>query len=326
MADRIRALVSRLHPEVRKTLELAAGDALARTHYNLGIEHFLLSLLAPGQEMRRLTMHFDVDPDELQQQLRVVLDTFKRGNSRAPALDPALLDLLASSWMAATLDLEAQQMTAGAILLGLADKHLVPVWRDTLPGLMRISPDKLLALLKAGPGAASGAVANPSARPPRAFLSYRRSDAEAMAQMLFYCLLNQVDGIALFRDSDTLQPGMVYADMIDQTIANCDVVLVLIGKKWLNAKHADGRLRLADADDLVRLEVASALRQSKKVFPCLLNGARMPKAEQLSPDLQAVTRLHATPLSQASFDRDVKPLVDALQQLVASAPAAGRGS
>jgi hypothetical protein len=323
MTHRLRALMSRLHPEVRKALELAAGDALSRTHYHLEIEHLMLSLLAPSQEMRRLTTHFDVDPDELQHRLRAVLDTFKRGNSRAPAFAPALLDLLASSWMAATLDLEAQQVTAGAILLGLADEHLVPVWRDSLPGLMRISPDKLQAWLKAASGAASGAAADPSARPPRVFLSYRRSDAEAMAQTLFWCLLNQVDGIALFRDSDTLQPGMAYADIIDQTIANCDVVLVLIGKKWLNAKHADGRLRLADADDLVRLEVASALRQGKKVFPCLLNGARMPKAEQLSPDLQPVTRLHATPISQASFDRDVKPLVDALQQLVAGAPVAG---
>jgi hypothetical protein len=320
----IRALLNKLHPDARKAMEQAAGDTVTRTHYNVEVEHFLLALLQPGQEMRDLVTRFELDPEVLQRRLREHLDTLQRGNGRTPALSPLIATLLESAWSAASLNLGAGQITGGAILLALADERLVHVWRETLPDLGRISPAKLRALLQAGPAAAgAGAGAGSAPRPARVFLSYRRSDAEAMALILFYCLLSQIEGIQLFRDSDTLQPGMVYADMIDQTIANCDVVLVLIGKKWLGARHADGRLRLDDADDLVRLEVAAGLRQGKKVFPCLIEGARMPAAGQLPPDLQAMARIHATPLTLSSFARDVMPLVDALQRVGATSRAAG---
>lgn len=324
----LRSLLNKLHPDARTALHQAVEDTLTRTHYNVEIEHFLLVLLQPGQEMRDLVTRFEVDPDLLQMQLRVQLDTFKRGNARTPAISPLFVMLLESAWSEASLNLGAGQITGGAILLALADERLVPVWRETLPDLGRISPAKLRALLRAGPattgaGASAGAGAGSAARPARVFLSYRRSDAEAMALILFYCLLSQIEGIQLFRDSDTLQPGMVYADMIDQTIANCDVVLVLIGKKWLGARHADGRLRLDDADDLVRLEVAAGLQQGKKVFPCLIDGVRMPAVGQLPPDLQALARIHATPLTLSSFARDVMPLVDALQRVGATTGAAG---
>ena len=145
------------------------------------------------------------------------------------------------------------------------------------------------------------------------FLSYRRSDCEAAAQTMYYCLIGKVDGIQLFRDSDTLQPGMVFSDVIDQCIANCDAVVMLIGKKWLTAKGESGQLRLNEDGDWVRLEIASALRQRKRVLPCLIDGARMPSAAQLPDDLKEVAKCHATPVSMAHFDRDVGPLIKVLQ-------------
>jgi hypothetical protein len=186
-----------------------------------------------------------------------------------------------------------------------------------VPGLARISVDQLTAWLteKARSAAASTvrkAADAATADGPKVFLSYRRSDTETMAEVLFWCLMAKVDGIRLFRDKDTLQPGMVFADVIDGNIAKCDVVIVLIGKDWLTAKGKDGSLRLHAEGDWVRMEIASALRQKKRVFPCLIDGAGMPSAEELPADLQGMAALNATSISLGDVGRDVEKLLKVL--------------
>ena len=41
----LRAVIGKLNPTTRNALEGAAGLCLARTHYNVEIEHFLMKLL-----------------------------------------------------------------------------------------------------------------------------------------------------------------------------------------------------------------------------------------------------------------------------------------
>ena len=90
------------------------------------------------------------------------------------------------------------------------------------------------------------------------FISYRRDDSQAWAGRLYDALRRTFGPTRVFRDIDTLEAGVDYAEAIEQWLAKSDVVLVVIGPRWLTAADPNGRRRLDDPDDLARLEVAAA--------------------------------------------------------------------
>jgi len=73
-----------------------------------------------------------------------------------------------------------------------------------------------------------------------------------------------------------IQLGMQFADEIREQVARCDVLVALIGPGWSHASDNQGRRRLDLANDLVRLEIATALKADKRVIPVLVGGAVMP--------------------------------------------------
>jgi hypothetical protein len=313
----IRSLIDKLTPTARRAVERAAGRCLADTHFEVTVEHLLLMMLdlanagpddaAPDRDITTAFERFGIDIGKVRAQLQAELDTLRRGNTRAPTLSPDIASLLTEAWLVASLDLKATQTSSGAILIATRSEAFAGRLGETVPELSRLAPDALIQLLSPdSPTPMAGAGTG-----PKVFLSYRRSDSETMAEILFWCLMAKVDGIRLFRDKDTLQPGMVFADVIDQNIAACDIVLVLIGQDWLGAQGRDGRPRLQADGDWVRLEIASALRQRKRIFPCLIDGAPMPSAEDLPMDLQGLAALNAASISMNDVGRDADRLVKA---------------
>jgi ankyrin repeat protein len=145
------------------------------------------------------------------------------------------------------------------------------------------------------------------------FISYRRDDAMGHAGRLFDRLVQRFGESHVFRDVDTLTAGEDFADAIRERIARSDVVLVVIGKRWLNAADEQGKRRLLNQRDFVRIEVATALeRRSTKVVPVLVQEAQMPDADELPGDLASLALRHAVELRDSSFDRDVGELVQRL--------------
>jgi hypothetical protein len=131
------------------------------------------------------------------------------------------------------------------------------------------------------------------------------------ADFLFMCLRAEVPGINIFRDSDTLKPGVIFSEAIEEAIANCDVLIAIIGKKWLGVGR-EGARRIDSEDDWVRQEVATALEQKKLVIPCLVGGARLPKREELPPNLAGLTARHMVTLTQKDLRRDAQGLIEHL--------------
>jgi hypothetical protein len=59
----------------------------------------------------------------------------------------------------------------------------------------------------------------------------------------------------------------------------CRVVLVVIGPGWFDSRTDDGRRRLDDPEDHVRVEIETVLRlESLLVIPVLVRNASMPYA------------------------------------------------
>jgi WD40 repeat protein len=86
--------------------------------------------------------------------------------------------------------------------------------------------------------------------------------------------------------------------------------------RGLTATDADGRQRLDDADDIVRLEIAAALERNIRVIPILFEGAVMPRRHQLPESLARLARRNALILRHESFRADVDRLLAAIEPIL----------
>ncbi len=136
------------------------------------------------------------------------------------------------------------------------------------------------------------------------FISYRRSDSAAFAGRLADYFDFQMPDVRVFFDLVAIEPGEDFVEALRTRIASSEVVLVMIGEGWLNAVDGQGRRRLDDPADFVRLEVANALAMGTRVIPVLLDAAQMPGEDQLPGDLKPLARCNAEFIRGAAFRRD----------------------
>ena len=153
------------------------------------------------------------------------------------------------------------------------------------------------------------------------FISYRRDDAKHAAGRLVDRLTKTYAPGQLFMDVDGIEPGLDFVKVLSDKVQACDVLLAVIGPGWLDTRDAGGQRRLDSTDDFVRIEIAAALERDVRVIPLLVDGARMPTADELPAPLKGLARRQATRLAHERFGADVEMLVGALVKVVA--PRAG---
>ena len=157
------------------------------------------------------------------------------------------------------------------------------------------------------------------------FISYRRADTSGYAGWLNYCLVPVFGQSNIFRDVNTLEAGVDFRDEIARTLRQCDVVLCLIGPEWATITDADGQRRLEQPDDLVRLEVATALAPPKQtVIPILVQGATMPVDAGLPEEVRGIADLNAHVMSDGAWDQSLTQLVARLETLGVKKDAGGK--
>ena len=147
------------------------------------------------------------------------------------------------------------------------------------------------------------------------FINYRREDGRWSARSLSDRLAARFGRKQIFMDVDTLKPGVDFFRAIEKSVGSCDVLIAIIGPQWLSCREGEGRRRLDNPKDLVRVEIAAALRREIRVIPVLLDGATMPRENDLPDDLQLLVRRNALPVSDTGFDDDCKRLVAAIEQV-----------
>lgn len=148
------------------------------------------------------------------------------------------------------------------------------------------------------------------------FISYRRDDCAGHAGRLYDRLAEHFGEERVFMDIDALEPGVDFAERIDEAVGACDLLIALIGDEWLDIKDARGRRRLDDPADFVRLEVAAGLaRNGLRVVPVLVEGASMPAADDLPEDVKPLARRNAFELSDARWRYDVGRLTEQVERI-----------
>lgn len=146
------------------------------------------------------------------------------------------------------------------------------------------------------------------------FISYRREDSGAYAGRLFDRLKAEFGENQVFMDITALGPGVDFVEAIDKAVGSCKVLIALIGDRWADAPDDQGKRRLDNPEDFVRLEVSSALRGETFVIPVLVGNARMPKAKQLPDDLKPLIRRNALELSDTRWEYDVSVLIEEISK------------
>ncbi len=145
------------------------------------------------------------------------------------------------------------------------------------------------------------------------FISYRREETAGEARALLNELVKRLGEPSIFMDVDNIALGRDFRRVLEERLASCDLMLVLIGRNWLDARDEAGALRLADTNDFVRLEVATALRRDIRVTPILVQGARIPSSERLPDDLKDLAYRNGFELGHSRWESDVREMIRRLE-------------
>lgn len=150
------------------------------------------------------------------------------------------------------------------------------------------------------------------------FIGYRRDDTADVAGRIFDAMALRFGKQRIFKDVDNIGPGVDFGDYIKTVLPRCRVALVLIGPQWLDSKDESGRRRIDDDHDWVRLEIETALATpGLLVVPVLVNGARMPRGEEVPESLAPLLRRNAAIIRRdPDFHDDVERLATAIRASV----------
>jgi hypothetical protein len=109
-------------------------------------------------------------------------------------------------------------------------------------------------------------------------------------------------------DVEGIPYGVNFKANIEETLGQCEVLLVVIGDQWLSASYHDGPKkglrRLNDPEDYVRLEIELALAHNITVIPVLVENAKMPGQNDLPEELANLALLNAAEVRSGTTFRD----------------------
>ena len=145
------------------------------------------------------------------------------------------------------------------------------------------------------------------------FVSYRRDDSGGWVQTLHDRLAAHFGDANVFMDLQDISPGSDFVTTLDDSLKNTRVMLVVIGRHWLDAANSSGERRLDNPTDWVRLEIKAGLTSGKQVIPVLVNDAAMPPPERLPEDIRALARHQGVKLYPDQFAEGVARLIRAIE-------------
>jgi formylglycine-generating enzyme required for sulfatase activity len=146
------------------------------------------------------------------------------------------------------------------------------------------------------------------------FISYRREDSAGHAGRLFDRLECKLPNDKVFIDVARIASGDDFAQKIESTLQQCDVCIVVIGRRWLTAADRYGQRRLDKPGDWVRTEIGSALTRNVKVIPLLVDDASLPEEKALPGELVRLRYLQAQSVRHETFREDVDRLIVAIKE------------
>src|SRR5437763_5007095 len=101
---------------------------------------------------------------------------------------------------------------------------------------------------------------------PKIFVSYRRDDVPGDARGIHESLSSVFGKSNVFMDVDNLLAGQRFDQELEKALAECDVLVAVIGPRWMDLLADRAR---SGERDYVRDEIAAALKRGIVVIPAL---------------------------------------------------------
>jgi TPR repeat protein len=150
---------------------------------------------------------------------------------------------------------------------------------------------------------------------PRITISYRRDDSGVITGRIFDRLATHYGRDAVFRDIDSIPPGADFREHISHVLDESDMLLAIVGPKWLGTRGA--QTRLDDESDPVRVEIETGLRKKMPVIPVLVLRAAMPRVAQLPDSVKDFAYRHAVHVDAGQdFDVHAARLIRAMDRIL----------
>ena len=155
--------------------------------------------------------------------------------------------------------------------------------------------------------------------PLKIFISYRHTDTQPTAELLYTRLEEHFGAGNVFYDRHALAVGMRWLEEIKSRLAGDGVLIALIGRAWLSAMVANMQSR---RDDYVVKEIDLAFRTRGRVtvIPVLADEAELPQSGDLPPSLKPLLGCQAERLRPAHLRDDIDHLIAGMDEIRSRTP------
>lgn len=152
---------------------------------------------------------------------------------------------------------------------------------------------------------------------PKIFVSYRRVDSQERAHRIADWLVLKYGRDNIFIDIDTIGGGHDFAKAIVDSLDKSDVVLVIIGNRWVDelVKRTE-----SESLDFVRLEVRKSLKDIPLVIPVLLDRQVQIDPNRLPKDVRGIVRLNYMYARLTDFHQDMERIRMEIDKLSGEEP------
>ncbi|TMP53061.1 MULTISPECIES: type VI secretion system ATPase TssH [unclassified Pseudoalteromonas] len=116
----LNKLVEKLSPDCRKSLEAAVAICNSRSHFTVELEHWMLAMIEQQlDDVRLIFGSFDIDIDQVKQDLNQSLESFKTGSDSSPSLSVHVTTLLRQSWLSTSIEFTDEQIRSAYVIYTL---------------------------------------------------------------------------------------------------------------------------------------------------------------------------------------------------------------
>ncbi len=154
---------------------------------------------------------------------------------------------------------------------------------------------------------------------PVMFVNYRVQEQPGYATLVHRELAQRFGQDSVFLAASSIRAGDDYVHEVFDNLRQCEVVLALIGPRWLEFSDRGGEAK--PRVDWVRREIAEAFTKRIRVIPVLIEDAELPAASRLPADIAALSRCQGVRLRHYSIESDISQLIEELRRTI---PALGR--
>ena len=125
--------------------------------------------------------------------------------------------------------------------------------------------------------------------PGSVFISYRRDDSADITGRIYDRLVQRFSKDIVFKDVDSIPLGIDFRQHLEGALSQCRILLAIMGDEWRGGQGVEGKRRIDDPRDHVRLELEVALGRNIPVIPVLVRKASIPAEEELPMSLRSLS-------------------------------------